>query len=428
MDEDDNKIISSGENDQFADQQNKQKDIWRDNVDARKKSTDNFPSTRRKKPFSDKIHPINRLSDLIDGIDMRKTDGIGRHLVATKNLAACMKIGEETPFAKVIDKTSYSYCLTCNSTMRQRYDQCLVCKSVVFCHAHKCRKENKTHRYECGSNFHGVEYGYDLDMKCAIQMVFETLAIYKDDVNVLMGDVNNMLNDDGKINYEIPETISDDKSRFRAIMRLQGKNEGHLDSRVEQAYATNMELSKIRDIFDPTNKNYQRFLQLLLAHFLMVLKKNSFEQSLDAFEDGDDDDDDNNNNNDESLPKIQRIMIFATVSFFNHSCSPNVLNFTEWNSMTLITSRPIQRNEQLCTAYKHFDQNVQRDKAARQALLKNSWGFECQCERCNYAREINDDDMNKTNDIENPDETATKLKKIEAHMKAKIQEEQQNKD
>lgn len=42
---------------------------------------------------------------------------------------------------------------------------------------------------------------------------------------------------------------------------------------------------------------------------------------------------------DEDEEEVKRMTIFDTFSFFNHSCSPNVLAFFEWDCMTLITSR-----------------------------------------------------------------------------------------
>lgn len=64
-----------------------------------------------------------------------------------------------------------------------------------------------------------------LFVKCFIQVMFETMAIFEDDVDNLMDFVRSMLNDDSIIENTIEAQINDDRSRFAAIMRLQRSNE-----------------------------------------------------------------------------------------------------------------------------------------------------------------------------------------------------------
>lgn len=55
-------------------------------------------------------------------------------------------------------------------------------------------------------------------------------------------------------------------------------------------------------------------------------------------------------------------MIFDTFCFFNHSCSPNVFFHKDRDRMTIITSRPVRENEQLCNNYRCFDENTNTEK------------------------------------------------------------------
>lgn len=376
------------ENNEVTDlfQQQKHDAALQRNLQARQNSTFGLKSSVRYRPFVDVINPVNQeFSDLRAGISIASDPDFGRHIVATQNIPACIKIGEARPFALVVDKTEHLYCLTCNESQRRSYVDCEHCDSVVFCAPPKdCSNVNRTHEYECGSNFHNITYGRNLDIKLAIQMVFETCVAYADNVQNLMNDVTRMLNGENKIGFEIPGQITNARSKFAAIMRLEGKHRTNLELRAQQAYLTIIDLPAVQAVFDTTDARDQRFLQLLLAHFLMIIPKNSFEEPLPLIQ---------RRNN--QIPIPSRMMIFDTFSYFNHACSPNVLAFMEWNCMTLFTSRPISQTEQLCIAYKYFDQNVHR--AERQAFLRRSWGFDCQCERCEYYREINNNDMRIVN-------------------------------
>lgn len=361
-------------------------------------------ANKRKKLFP------NQFSDVFVGINIVRNAEIGRHVVATKDIEGCIEIGEAKPFVQVVDKTDQLYCLTCFNAERKNYDVCSDCQSVVFCSGNDCMKNNRTHVYECGSNFHNIEYGDDLYVKCAIQMVFEALVAYDDNVHTLINDVIGLFDNRNRIELSTPERITDAKSKFKAVMRLLSKSIENLELQMQKAYTIIMELRPIRRIFPRNNDNLQRFLKWLLAHFLTIIPGNCFS---------------NISSVGEAPPKgeTKRILIFDTFSYFNHSCSPNLFNFFDWNSAKLITSRPIRAGEQLCIAYQTFDQNAH--KAKRRAILRNSWRFECNCERCSYAREINDNDMKKTSAIKNPRDSGKFVYKFENQMLDDIEDERQ---
>lgn len=338
--------------------------------------------------------------------------------MATQEIAACEKIGEAKPFAKAVDRTNHLYCLTCNNTVRKNYVICPNCESVVFCgkkrgNQSRCRAANLTHQYECGSNFHAIEYGSDIDIKCAMQMVFEALVAYNNNVPDLMNAVSNMLDQNNVINLAVPVRINNAQSRFEVIMRLQGKSTDKLESYVHQAYSTIMELQSIYSIF--TTDQHERFLRLLLAHFLMVLPENAFEGLLPL-----------DPNDRDAAPEDQplRTMIFDTFSFFNHSCSPNVLAYKEWNTITLITSRVIPNNHELCISYIHFDQTVK--KPERQKTLQDSWGFACRCQRCEYRTEIDDNAIKSLKCIPNPNQDDATFRRFQTDMNAQVSQVQKN--
>lgn len=419
-DEPDKEFIWRDADNEFIDlfQQQENNAILFDNLNTRRHRKEFTGAGPRLVPFKNEVNPVSEeFLDLCANVDIANSDEIGRHVVATADIEACVKIGESKPFAAAVDHTNNLYCLTCHNTRRRFYVTCPKCQDVVFCRAESgrnCMQDNQTHRYECGSNFQSIEYGYDIDIKCAMQMVFETLVIYNDNVQNLMDDVTGMLNNENFIDRVVTRPIVDGKSRFETIMRLQGKAYDYLGLRAQQAYTSIIQLTAINAVFDPMGARAEKFLKLLLAHFLRVLHDNSFEEPLPKFDPAD-----------ENEEEMKRILVYDNFSLFNHSCSPNVLAYNEWDCMTLITSRPIRENEQLCISYKYFDQNTNTEE--RQAYLEESWNFICHCERCEYGREIDDDDIENVNSltsgIENPEETASKLRSFERIMKKTIRNE-----
>lgn len=70
--------------------------------------------------------------------------------------------------------------------------------------------------------------------------------------------------------------------------------------------------------------------------------------------------------------------IYIVVSKLNHSCCPNCdIKFRD-SSAILVTERPLEAGEQLFISY--VDDKLSRSQ--RRQLLRDGWGFECNCDRC----------------------------------------------
>ncbi|KAG8167141.1 hypothetical protein KVR01_002830 [Diaporthe batatas] len=71
--------------------------------------------------------------------------------------------------------------------------------------------------------------------------------------------------------------------------------------------------------------------------------------------------------------------VYPTICLINHSCLPNSHN--NWNSQaeheTIHAIRPIRAGEEITIPYDHGGPS-----AARQAFLKQAFGFDCQCAIC----------------------------------------------
>ena len=70
--------------------------------------------------------------------------------------------------------------------------------------------------------------------------------------------------------------------------------------------------------------------------------------------------------------------LFYNSSFFSHSCCPNTMVYGIGDFIFILTDRNIKQNEELTTFYVEND----KDYFERRAMLKNQYGFDCQCELC----------------------------------------------
>lgn len=238
--------------------------------------------------------------------------------------------------------------------------------------------------------------GADIGIKCVIQMVFESLVIFDGNVEDLIGAVRTLLRPN--INQLAPTRTNTPEWRFKCIMRLQGRAED-LMPRTYQAFVIIMRLDEIAARFRTGEQ--QKFLQHLLAHFLMILPVNCFKTEL-IHKSG-----------------IAKCTMFDTLSMFNHSCSPNLISIFDGRSMYLISSRRIQENAELCINYVEF---TTENTEERRTYLQENWLFECNCERCKYAGtynrhpEITLEDINAANGDEEP-LPVRRLRKLEGRLK-----------
>lgn len=147
-------------------------------------------------------------------------------------------------------------------------------------------------------------------------------------------------------------------------MRLHTMNYPELYSEWFQANAILRTIPMITDIFR-TDENII-FLENLLAFNMSVAHGNSFETEI--------------------LPGLWKCYLFPILSYFNHSCSPNVANIIQGNTMYCIACRELADGEQLFIDYVGFNEEI--STAERQAILKKNWGFDCRCVRCSNNIEI----------------------------------------
>lgn len=78
--------------------------------------------------------------------------------------------------------------------------------------------------------------------------------------------------------------------------------------------------------------------------------------------------------------------LFPRIAILNHSCDPNIRNFFEGNVLTIRATQPIRNNEEIFNGYCPSFRLL--EMAKRRQLLKDQYGFDCDCAKCDETSEI----------------------------------------
>lgn len=73
--------------------------------------------------------------------------------------------------------------------------------------------------------------------------------------------------------------------------------------------------------------------------------------------------------------------VYTAVSYFNHSCDPNVLKRRVGRAWEFWTARDVAEGEECCITYLGGDEKY-LTVAERKGRLQEVWGFDCTCQRC----------------------------------------------
>lgn len=304
-----------------------------------------------------------------------KSPEFGRSIHAAESMRAGEVVLITDPFASVVQtQTNIRYCLKCHAT-DVKFIVCKSCKLAFYCST-RCKNANLSHKFECGTQFHAIK---DLNIKCAIQMVLEAMVAFEK-----FEDLRDFVHQSIENRNELP-TDSNLLSKLDCILKLQPM-EFQTDDDVNEAretasnaYKYIITFPKVRKYFKLDNKEGSCFLQHFLAHNVSVIFENGFEVELST-----------------KKGNCDRTLIYDILSFFNHSCSPNLFNCIFGNQMVCTTSRRIQRGEQLFISYRPFDHV---SKVKRQKILLDNWNFECHCDRCECPRDANCDEILQANQL-----------------------------
>jgi SET and MYND domain-containing protein len=80
--------------------------------------------------------------------------------------------------------------------------------------------------------------------------------------------------------------------------------------------------------------------------------------------------------------------VFPWVSYFNHSCIPNLRRYQgdDYGTLEVRAIRDIEAGEELCISYTDLHMTT----ADRRSVLKDYFGFTCMCQRCTDTTDASD--------------------------------------
>lgn len=281
----------------------------------------------------------------------------GRHITAKCDIDVGKTVLIEEAFVSAMFANGSKSCCTCYKTTVNLI-ACHKCSSVMYCSNSACMENNYFHRMEC--DYGPVEnMDYTPYIIRSILIAINTFPTIED----LMDFVEAALKKESS-DGEVPHTVSDAKSKYRSFLKLnvllRKEREIMFVSVVYKAYIKLLSDASMKKKFK--KRREKNFLMHLIGQHYCVLICNSF------------------------YFKAHLASIFNIKSYFNHSCSPNVIRYTYRNQSVCTTSRPIKMGDQLFLSY--VDETEPRK--TRQQHIYEEFGFRCKCENCEHRNRPND--------------------------------------
>lgn len=274
----------------------------------------------------------------------------GRHLVAKCDIDVGQMVLMEDSFASVAKSDEQMTCYNCLTEVAN-FIACSKCSDVVFC-SEKCLKMNLVHRFDCNTPYHRMH----CKAKFTIQTILIAVAAFPN-IDTLIECV-----DAGEKNDILPDSITDLQSKYRLYLQLKKMTlNANVVLDVYKLYKYIMIIPSIEKAFD--SEHNQRFLTHLILHHLAINVTNATESEFTA-------------------------SIGTVLSLFNHSCAPNLYNYSVDNRKFCVTIRPVKKGEQLFISYLGRDDNQTANQ--RKHILKTKWNFECKCDKCEPRCQIVD--------------------------------------
>lgn len=299
-------------------------------------------------------------------MEIKYNDKFGRHIVAKSDidvgkivLLEEAFISEESSIEDAADQLLYTHCANCQKS-NMNFIACEKCPYAAFCSI-ECMDKNKFHKTVCEYKELNKNDGIENDL----QALFFALDTFPN-VDDLMGFVEDAAK---KESYEIPKSLNDAKSRYRAFLQLNKLSLSETDEKeklINVAYVVYTNLLQrdlVKTKFDTEKK--QSFLMHLVLHHRCVILSSSLMHLDKAFQ-----------------------PVATIFAYLNHSCAPNLLYINSpnyGNRLMCITVRPIKKGQQLFVNYMDLKIRCSEDytkNTYRRRFLLNTFGFKCTCECC----------------------------------------------
>lgn len=306
------------------------------------------------------FEPDEKFPCMANVLEIKRNDEFGRHIITKCDIAVGQTLLLEEAY---MTAHRYEKFTRCDGCMKKDANliPCKTCSQAMFC-SNVCAKI--FHQIECGIQTMPDENCNDNQLHI-IRSMLQAIYIFPT-VEELQSFVENAISSDP---LEIPESILDEKSRYRAFLKLWYEpNIFYINTFGQQVYfvyQTLMENPIIGPKFNSGKK--KRFLMHLVAqHFCIINYSGNI-----VFDNSDD------------LVGWESNEFRSVITLYvNHSCTPNVtlVSFNGYN--VLVTIRPIKKGDQLFLTYFRNDK-IHHSTADRQRYLLARGRFRCNCKRCN---------------------------------------------
>lgn len=235
---------------------------------------------------------------------------------------------------------------------------CENCATALFC-GDEC-KSNYIHKYECGQKYSEDDSLNGGVMETARAIILGVNAF--DTVDELMKFVEKAIASDSN---ELPEPMVDDRSKYRAFLKLPLEVDADDTAYSAVAYCAFkfiLNIAKLKPIFEW--QRHRRFLMHLVVHSMKVTMRNSC-QAVRPNRRG------------------EYTMFYSQTStigkYFNHSCAPNAMITQANGNLICVTIRPIAKEQPLLITFLDL---LLDSKITRQRQLWENKKLACKCTRC----------------------------------------------
>lgn len=299
-----------------------------------------FSETASTSCHQDANEPIfvsNKNFPSTDAVIPKQNETFENHLVAANDI----KIGDlvlvSAPYANVeyvscIDNTK---CFNCGQAKEKKIE-CKYCIDVWFC-SKNC-SFNTVHKDICNESYSKTDC-------MLIRLVTETITIAAKDNHTFL----NFCGDAEK-----------DQSQYGFISNLKGYTQECTRSIARRAAL----LVKRLPQFESINCSTERMIYHSAFHLAASIPLNAFSDRRVVSKGG----------------ALHQYAIHSILSWFNHSCSPNINHYIDDDGLTYCeATQPVPKGKQL---FINYFGNQEFNSEERRQILQKIWKFDCKCSKC----------------------------------------------
>ncbi|KAK0168124.1 hypothetical protein PV327_001955 [Microctonus hyperodae] len=297
-------------------------------------------------------------------IELKYSDKFGRHIVATRDINAGETLIVHTSYATVIGpKFAYKYCWYCCKRAWSAVP-CHKCVEVIYCDE-TCRDKawSEHHEIECEVTSAITRENIDLHDLLALRL---TVKAYKEAGSLKK--LQEKIQEIDAINDPILKLFKNnvfDHTKYESVYSLWREYNSRFIV-VLKASIILSSLAATTNIFGEKISNFEELLNNPEAIFIGRLILVNFEVAL-------------MNGAKLSVDDNAGYALDPFWSLFNHSCDPELINFTSGNIVTLTAFQRLEKGQQVTINYGRAF--FYADPIMRQ-VLHRSFEFVCECVAC----------------------------------------------